>query len=83
MPMVADQGDMSVSCHAFIACIIIITLLLDTQGILSYLDNVCMIMINFPLQVIGKVQTGWRLPPPPGCPRNIYHLMIECWLVNL
>ena len=26
---------------------------------------------------------GYRLPPPPGCPREIYHIMIQCWLVTL
>ncbi|XP_019862739.1 PREDICTED: ephrin type-A receptor 6-like [Amphimedon queenslandica] len=25
------------------------------------------------------IQTGYRLPPPPGCPRGIYQLMIHCW----
>ena len=32
-------------------------------------------------EVIRKVDSGFRLPPPPGCPRNIYHIMIQCWLV--
>eukprot|EP00731_Ephydatia_muelleri_P029405 Em0020g1049a len=25
------------------------------------------------------VESGYRLPPPPGCPRGIYNLMIQCW----
>ena len=25
------------------------------------------------------IQAGYRLPPPPGCPQLIYHLMIQCW----
>lgn len=31
------------------------------------------------VQVIEKVDAGYRLPPPPGCPRMIYELMIQCW----
>ena len=30
-------------------------------------------------EVISKVDSGFRLPPPPGCPRDIYHIMIQCW----
>ena len=30
-------------------------------------------------EVIRKVDGGFRLPPPPGCPRDIYHIMIQCW----
>ena len=29
--------------------------------------------------VLEYVQKGYRLPPPPGCPRQIYQLMIDCW----
>ena len=25
------------------------------------------------------VGDGYRLPPPPGCPRAVYKLMILCW----
>ena len=32
-------------------------------------------------QAIKLVDTGYRLPPPPGCPRAIYNIMIPCWLV--
>eukprot|EP00731_Ephydatia_muelleri_P018650 Em0011g690a len=31
------------------------------------------------LEVIQKVSSGYRLPPPPGCPRAIYKLMVSCW----
>ena len=31
------------------------------------------------LQVVQLVQTGHRLPPPPGCPRMVYSVMISCW----
>jgi len=27
------------------------------------------------------INSNRRLPPPPGCPRSIYHLMISCWYV--
>jgi serine/threonine protein kinase len=28
---------------------------------------------------IKLVDEGVRLPPPPGCPKTIYTLMIDCW----
>ncbi|XP_065904641.1 uncharacterized protein [Dysidea avara] len=31
------------------------------------------------IKVLQKVDTGYRLPPPPGCPRAIYRVMIKCW----
>lgn len=31
------------------------------------------------MQAIKMVDEGSRLPPPPGCPRALYHLMINCW----
>ena len=31
------------------------------------------------IQVIKKVSSGYRLPPPPGCPRPVYKLMMACW----
>ncbi|XP_065896150.1 ephrin type-A receptor 4a-like isoform X2 [Dysidea avara] len=30
-------------------------------------------------QVLETLETGYRLSPPPGCPRTIYRLMIRCW----
>ncbi|XP_065899814.1 ephrin type-A receptor 4a-like [Dysidea avara] len=30
-------------------------------------------------ETVQKVDTGYRLPPPPGCPRTIYRVMIKCW----
>ncbi|XP_062502104.1 ephrin type-A receptor 4a-like [Corticium candelabrum] len=30
-------------------------------------------------EVINRVDLGYRLPPPPGCSRSLYHLMIDCW----
>ena len=35
------------------------------------------------LQVMQKVDSGYRLPPLPGCPRVIYELMIMNWWVLL
>ena len=32
-------------------------------------------------QVYQKIQSDYRLPPPPGCPRTVYQLMIKCWYV--
>ncbi|XP_065899838.1 uncharacterized protein [Dysidea avara] len=30
-------------------------------------------------EYMNKVTRGYRLPPPPGCSRAIYQLMIRCW----
>ena len=30
------------------------------------------------LEVIRN-NTGYNQPPPPGCPRAIYQLMVNCW----
>ena len=30
-------------------------------------------------QVLRLVQTGFCQAPPPGCPRAIYELMVDCW----
>lgn len=30
-------------------------------------------------QTMDLVARGFRLPPPPGCPRPLYELMIRCW----
>ena len=39
--------------------------------------------INDFLQLLTKVNSGYRLPPPPGCPKLLYKLMIRCWSVWL
>ena len=31
------------------------------------------------LKAIEEVERGYRLPPPPGCSRAIYTVMIRCW----
>ena len=30
-------------------------------------------------QVVDMVSNGYRLPPPKGCPKVIYQLMMDCW----
>ena len=40
--------------------------------------NGCIIHKLF-TQVMKLVDTGYRLPPPPGCPRAIYAIMLSCW----
>ena len=35
----------------------------------------------FSLQLLERVGEGYRLPPPPGCPRAVYMVMTKCWLV--
>ncbi len=30
-------------------------------------------------QTIKEVDDGYRLAPPPGTPRAVYKLMMECW----
>ncbi len=32
-------------------------------------------------QTIKEVDEGYRLAPPPGTPRTVYKLMMECWWV--
>ena len=39
----------------------------------------CVLLLLF--KVIEKIESGYRLPPPPGCPRTIYRTMIKCWYV--
>eukprot|EP00118_Oscarella_pearsei_P009442 m.54442 g.54442 ORF g.54442 m.54442 type:complete len:154 (+) comp34372_c0_seq1:67-528(+) len=29
--------------------------------------------------LLESLEMGRRLPPPPGCPRIIYAMMIDCW----
>ena len=31
------------------------------------------------IQVGVKVQYGYWLPPQPGCPKNVYQLMMKFW----
>ena len=31
------------------------------------------------MQVMQLLSSGYRLPPPPGCPKTIYDIKIKCW----
>ncbi|XP_065899772.1 uncharacterized protein [Dysidea avara] len=31
------------------------------------------------IEILEKIDNGYRLPPPPGCPRAFYRMMIKCW----
>ena len=30
-------------------------------------------------EVLKRINLGYCQPPPPGCPRSIYKLMVYCW----
>ena len=30
-------------------------------------------------EVFVKVQQGYCMPPPPGCPDQLYQIMMDCW----
>ena len=30
-------------------------------------------------EVLAKVEQGYRMPPPPGCPDPLYQIMLSCW----
>ena len=30
-------------------------------------------------EVLARVEQGYRMPPPPGCPDPLYQIMLECW----
>ena len=32
-------------------------------------------------EVVRQINTGYNQAPPPGCPRAIYKLMVNCWYV--
>ena len=44
-----------------------------------YIITVAMVHNLGTIQVVRQVGSGYRLPPPPGCPRAIYTIMIQCW----
>ena len=31
------------------------------------------------LQVVKVFNTAYCHPPPPGCPRGVYAIMVQCW----
>ena len=34
------------------------------------------------MQTVSLLERAFCLPPPPGTPHKIYHLMIQCWSVT-
>ena len=30
-------------------------------------------------KTMESIEKGVRMPPPPGCPKAMYSLMIQCW----
>ena len=34
---------------------------------------------NLQLIRILQTETGYIQPPPPGCPKAIYKMMVQCW----
>ncbi len=30
-------------------------------------------------EVLELIQTGYSQAPPPGCPRAMFELMVDCW----
>ena len=40
---------------------------------------VVLIIIVSSLQTMRLIDEAYRLPPPPGCPKAMYSLMIQCW----
>ncbi len=30
-------------------------------------------------EVSQKLEQGYRMPQPPGCPEGLYTIMLECW----
>ena len=61
------------------------------QDTYTYITTVCgafhngtsgqLIMSASPLseQVPEMIESGYVHPPPPGCPRAVYKVMIQCW----
>ena len=41
-----------------------------------------LLCIYHDLKTLKKIDDGFRLPPPPGCPRTIYRVMVKCWYVE-
>ena len=37
---------------------------------------------TFYMQVVAMIEHGFRLPPPPGCLKSLYSLMIQSWWVH-
>ena len=40
---------------------------------------VCLCALPMHLQMIQLLDAHYCLPPPPGCPREVYSVMVDCW----
>ena len=77
---IANSGDFVL----FLFCFHFLTLqpasssFLHTQSLFSACsDSLQQCTCTF--QALRLVDRGYRLPPPPGCPKAMYELMIQCW----
>ena len=50
---------------------------------LSSKTPTCPLAIKLCFHTLKLVEVGIRLSPPPGCPRPIYSLMMQCWYKSL
>ena len=39
----------------------------------------CMLCVRTLIQMIQLLQRKYCHPPPPGCPRAVYEVMVKCW----
>ena len=53
------------------------------QFIQAYTHNICLYFLLILPQALKLVDHGYHLPPPPGCPKALYELMIQCWWVSI
>ena len=55
----------------------------DTSVTYTLPQSLCHSALILLLKVLQKVDKGYRLPPPPGCSRTMYKMMIKCWYAVL
>ena len=46
---------------------------------LFMLSTTTELAFHMPCKVVEKLEAGYRISQPPGCPRMIYELMSQCW----
>ena len=39
----------------------------------------CLVLGMTNAEVLHQVEHGYRMPCPPGCPKPLYEIMLECW----
>ena len=39
----------------------------------------CLCALPMHLQMVQLLDAHYCLPPPPGCPREVYSVMVDCW----